>query len=134
MSFADLERKKIDKYSPRAVFLVHIGGHIAFEVERIAQLCESKGIVLLEDHASPLPHGAAWNDVRPGSWGDAGIWSFAPTKTISTGEGGMLVSKHAEVLELAQGFRNYGKPTYAAAGSQLSAERVHRRRSRRFVR
>jgi perosamine synthetase len=113
MSFADLERK-IDKYSPRAVFLVHIGGHIAFEVEKIAQLCESKGIVLLEDCAHS--HGAAWNDARPGSWGDAGIWSFAPTKTISTGEGGMLVSKHAEVLELAQGFRNYGKPTYARQG------------------
>ena len=38
----------------------------------------------------------------PGTWGDVGIWSFAATKTISTGEGGMLVSRHPEVIELAR--------------------------------
>ena len=97
------------------MILVHIGGHIAFEVERIAQLCEAEGIVLIEDCAHS--HGASWHDARPGTWGDAGIWSFAPTKTISTGEGGMLVSKHDEVLELARDFRNYGKPTYARTAS-----------------
>jgi dTDP-4-amino-4,6-dideoxygalactose transaminase len=113
MSFDDLERK-VREHSPRAVFLVHIGGHIAFEVEQIARLCEAEGIVLLEDCAHA--HGAAWHDVRAGMWGDAGIWSFAPTKTISTGEGGMLVSKHEEVLEFARGFRNYGKPDYARHG------------------
>ena len=113
MSFDDLERK-VRQHSPRAVILVHIGGHIAFEVERIAQLCEAEGIILIEDCAHS--HGASWHDARPGTWGDAGIWSFAPTKTISTGEGGMLVSKHEEVLELARAFRNYGKPTYAQHG------------------
>jgi dTDP-4-amino-4,6-dideoxygalactose transaminase len=113
MSFDDLERK-VREHSPRAVFLVHIGGHIAFDVERIAQLCAAEGIALIEDCAHS--HGASWNDVRPGQWGDAGIWSFAATKTISTGEGGMLVSKHEEVLELARNFRNYGKPSYARHG------------------
>jgi perosamine synthetase len=113
MSFDDLERK-VREHSPRAVFLVHIGGHIAFDVERIAELCEAEGIALIEDCAHS--HGASWNDVRPGTWGDAGIWSFAPTKTISTGEGGMLVSKHEEVLELGRDFRNYGKPSYARHG------------------
>jgi dTDP-4-amino-4,6-dideoxygalactose transaminase len=94
--------------------LVHIGGHIAFDVERIAALCEAKGIFLIEDCAHA--HGATWNGKRPGSWGDAGVYSFYATKTISTGEGGMLVSENEELLEFARYFRNYGKPDYAHFG------------------
>jgi len=113
MSFADLERR-VAQERPHAVFLVHIGGHIAFDVERIAGLCRSKGILLLEDCAHA--HGASWNGRRAGTWGDAGIWSFAPTKTISTGEGGMLVSRHAELIEFARAFREYGKPRFDQPG------------------
>ena len=113
MSFDDLERK-IHRHRPRVVFLVHIGGHLAFEIDRIAALCRSEGILLIEDCAHS--HGASWNGRRAGSWGDAAIWSFAATKTISTGEGGMLVSPHAEALEFARTFRNYGKPDYAQHG------------------
>jgi dTDP-4-amino-4,6-dideoxygalactose transaminase len=113
MSFEDLERK-IDQHRPRAVFLVHIGGHLAFEVERIAELCRSEGIVLIEDCAHS--HGAEWNGRRAGTFGDVGVWSFAATKTISTGEGGMLVSPHADAIELARTFRNYGKPDYDSPG------------------
>lgn len=113
MSLADLERK-IAQHRPRAVVLVHIGGHIAFEVEGIADLCRAKGIALIEDCAHA--HGAAWNGRRAGTWGDAGIWSFAATKTISTGEGGMLVSRDSDLIEFARLFRNYGKPDYATPG------------------
>jgi len=113
MSFDDLERK-VAEHRPKAVFLVHIGGHIAFDSERIAELCRAEGILLLEDCAHA--HGADWNGRRPGTYGDAGIWSFAATKTVSTGEGGMLVSRHADAVEHARFFRNYGKPDYALHG------------------
>ena len=113
MSFADLERK-VAKHRPQAVFLVHIGGHIAFEVEQIAELCRAEGIVLIEDCAHA--HGASWNGRRAGTWGDAGIWSFAPTKTISTGEGGMLVSADSDLIEYARSYREYGKPRYDQPG------------------
>ncbi len=69
-----------------AVWLVHIGGHVAFDTARIADLCRSKGIILLEDCAHA--HGASWKGKKPGSWGDAGVYSFYATKSISTGEGG----------------------------------------------
>src|SRR5262249_9062164 len=88
--------------------------HIAFDIEPIAELCRAEGIFLIEDCAHA--HGAHWNGRRPGSWGDAGVWSFAATKTISTGEGGMLVSPHADVLDFARAFRDYGKPGYDIAG------------------
>jgi perosamine synthetase len=113
MSFDDLERK-VHIHRPRAVFLVHIGGHLAFDSERIAELCRTEGIVLIEDCAHA--HGAEWNGRRAGTFGDVGVWSFAATKTISTGEGGMVVSHHDDALEFARAFRNYGKPEYAVHG------------------
>jgi dTDP-4-amino-4,6-dideoxygalactose transaminase len=96
------------------VFLVHIGGHIAFEVERIARYCREHGIFLIEDCAHAA--GASWNGRKPGSWGDAGVYSLYATKTISTGEGGVLVSQRPEVLEHARDFRNYGKPSFGVHG------------------
>ena len=97
-----------------AVWLVHIGGYIAFDVERIAEFCCSRGIILLEDCAHT--HGASWHGKKPGMWGDAGVYSFYGTKTISTGEGGMLVSNHPELIEFARRYRNYGKPSHEVAG------------------
>ncbi len=113
MSFEDFERKAYE-HKPYAAVLVHIGGHIAFDVERISAYCRAEGIVLIEDCAHA--HGASWHGRRPGEWGDAGLWSFAPTKTISTGEGGMLVSSRPDVIEFARAFRNYGKPSYDTPG------------------
>jgi dTDP-4-amino-4,6-dideoxygalactose transaminase len=113
MSFADLERK-VAEHRPHAVVLVHIGGHIAFDVADISALCRSEEIVLIEDCAHA--HGASWDGRRAGTWGDAGIWSFGPTKTISTGEGGMLVSPHPELIEFARSYREYGKPAFAQPG------------------
>ena len=116
ISFEDFERKA-ELHRPRAAVLVHIGGHIAFEVERIAEYCRDHDIFLLEDCAHA--HGATWNGRRPGSWGDAGAYSFYATKTISTGEGGMLVSMRDELLEHARRFRNYGKPDHRVEGLNL---------------
>jgi perosamine synthetase len=113
MSFDDFERKALHS-EPAAAVLVHIGGHLAFDVERIADFCRAHDIFLIEDCAHA--HGAAWNGRRAGSWGDAGVWSFGATKTVSTGEGGMLVSRHPELVEYAHRFRDYGKPDYAVPG------------------
>lgn len=113
MSFADFERKARE-HRPKAAWLVHIGGHISFEVEQIADFCRAEGIFLIEDCAHA--HGASWNGRKPGSWGDAGVYSFYATKTVSTGEGGALVSRHPDLLEHARLYRNYGKMDFAVEG------------------
>jgi perosamine synthetase len=113
MSFADFERK-VARHKPKAAVVVHIGGHVAFEIEQIAELCRAEGIFLIEDCAHA--HGASFNGVRPGAWGDAGVWSFYATKTVSTGEGGMLASRHEDLLTFAKAFRNYGKPDHEVTG------------------
>jgi dTDP-4-amino-4,6-dideoxygalactose transaminase len=113
MSFADFEAKA-ERFRPRAAFLVHIGGHLAFEVEQIASYCREHGIFLIEDCAHA--HGASWRGRRPGLFGDCGVYSLYATKTISTGEGGVLVSRRPEVVSFARAYRNYGKPGYDVAG------------------
>jgi len=113
MSFADFEAKA-ERHRPRAAFLVHIGGHIAFDAQQIADYCAAQGIFLIEDCAHA--HGASWNGRTAGSYGDVGVYSLYATKTISTGEGGVLVSRRPEVVAHARDFRNYGKPSYEVAG------------------
>jgi perosamine synthetase len=113
MSFADFERAA-EQYKPRAAFLVHVGGHLAFDSARIADYCAEHEIFLIEDCAHA--HGASWNGRQPGTYGDAGVYSLYATKTISTGEGGVLVSRRPEVVQHARDFRNYGKPSYDVAG------------------
>jgi dTDP-4-amino-4,6-dideoxygalactose transaminase len=105
---------KAEQHRPKAAVLVHIGGHLAFESDAIAAYCRDRGIFLIEDCAHA--HGAEWNGRRAGTWGDVGVWSFTATKTISTGEGGMLVSANPDLVEFARGFRNYGKPDYRVHG------------------
>ncbi len=113
MSFSDFEAKA-ERLRPRAAILVHIGGHIAFDAERIAAYCRERGIFLLEDCAHA--HGADWSGARPGSWGDAGVFSLYATKTVSTGEGGVLVTSDSGLAEFARSFRNYGKFEHVVEG------------------
>ena len=105
LSLDDIKKKVTS--DTRAVMLVHIGGHIAFEVEEIAAYCKEKGIHLVEDCAHA--HGAAYKGKMAGSWGTAGSYSFYATKTMPTGEGGMVVSKDKDFIEWLKLFRNYGK-------------------------
>ncbi|MBI4837676.1 MAG: aminotransferase class I/II-fold pyridoxal phosphate-dependent enzyme, partial [Nitrospirae bacterium] len=68
ISFEDIRRKVTKK--TKAVCVVHIGGHIAFEIEEIAVFCKENGIHLIEDCAHA--HGANYNGKAAGSWGFGG--------------------------------------------------------------
>lgn len=113
LSFEDL-KIKVNKYKPAAVWVVHIGGHIAFQIEEIANFCKQEGIILIEDCAHAA--GASWNGRKAGTWGEAGIYSFYATKTIPTGEGGMLVTKNSDLADFANKYKNYGKFEYKVEG------------------
>lgn len=105
LSYDDMVRKITPK--TKVVVVVHIGGHIAFEIEKISAFCEGHGIYLVEDCAHA--HGAVWNGKTAGSWGIAGSYSFYATKTLPLGEGGMVVSRHDDLIEWISKYRNYGK-------------------------
>lgn len=105
MSFEDMKAKITEK--TKAVIVVHIGGHIAFQIEEIAAFCKKKGIYLVEDCAHV--HGAWWNGKTGGHYGFAGAYSFYATKTMPLGDGGMVVSQDQDFLKWIEEYRNYGK-------------------------
>lgn len=73
MSYEDFVRNA-ELHSPAAAWVVHIGGHLAFDIEAIAAYCLDHGIWLLEDCAHA--HGASWHGRKPGTWGDAACIRF----------------------------------------------------------
>jgi perosamine synthetase len=105
LSYKDL-KKKVTK-NTKAVVVVHIGGHIAFEIEEIVKFCQERDIFLIEDCAHA--HGGEWKEKTGGAWGFAGSYSFYATKTMPLGEGGMICSKDTKFMEWLRYFRNYGK-------------------------
>ena len=105
LSLEDLKKKVTA--NTKAVIVVHIGGHLAFEIEKIAQYCEEKGIALIEDSAHV--HRGSWKGKTGGHYGLAGAYSFYATKTMPLGDGGMVVSKNQDLLKWIEKYRNYGK-------------------------
>ncbi|MBM3671548.1 MAG: DegT/DnrJ/EryC1/StrS family aminotransferase [Actinobacteria bacterium] len=89
------------------VVLVHIGGLVSPEVEEIRALCDERGIFLLEDAAHA--HGAAYRNRSAGTFGAMGCFSFYPTKVITSGEGGMIVTDDESVADEARIYRDQGK-------------------------
>ena len=61
---------------------------------------------LVEDATHAI--GATVNGQKAGSFGDAAVFAFTPTKVLTTGEGGMLVSNNSELSEFAKRFSFYG--------------------------
>lgn len=97
-----------------AVMVVHYGGQPC-AMDDIAELCERKGLLLVEDSAETL--GATWNGRQAGSFG-MGCFSFFPTKNITTGEGGMLTCHDGGQAEKARALIGHG-----IASTTLARER-----------
>lgn len=89
----------------KAVMVVHYGGQPA-DLPGLAALAEDRGILLLEDAAQA--HGARLHGRYVGGWGRAAMFSFTPTKNITTGEGGIVTTADADVAERLRLLRNHG--------------------------
>lgn len=94
----------------RALILVHYGGQAAKmtseEGEGIMDLCRKHGVSLVEDAAHAFPCSTGGKHV--GSFGNVGCFSFYANKTITTGEGGMLVTNDLEIYKRAKIMRLHG--------------------------
>lgn len=94
----------------RAVMVVHFFG-CPTEMQELARLCTDRGVTLIEDCAQS--HGARLHDARIGMFGDMACYSFAPRKHLATGEGGMVMTRSAEMSDLLRSLVNKGKgPDY----------------------
>tara|TARA_R110002012_G_scaffold15562_5_gene61699 strand:+ start:3337 stop:4479 length:1143 start_codon:yes stop_codon:yes gene_type:complete len=95
---------KLDSAS--AILWVHMAGLISPDFLKVKKICDSKGIRIIEDCAHA--HGATINNMKAGSLGDVGCFSFYPTKIMATGEGGMITTNNSEIAEQADIYRNHG--------------------------
>jgi len=80
----------------RAIVVVHFGGRPA-EMDALQEIATRHGLGLLEDAAHA--HGAKFLGVPVGGWGDVATFSFHSFKLITAGEGGMILSKLAEIAD-----------------------------------
>jgi perosamine synthetase len=114
--FADLEMRyygmdpeQVERWitpRTRAIVPVHYAGHSA-EMAGILEVADRHGIPVLEDAAES--HLARYRGGRfTGTLGRIAIFSFTPSKPMTTGEGGMIVTDDDDLADKCRLFRNFG--------------------------
>ena len=114
--FADVDEKtwclSADSFSryvtprTRAVIPVDLYGGMP-DMDAIRQIANAHQIAIVEDAAEAL--GATYRGKRAGSFGDTGVFSFHGSKTLTTGEGGMLVTNRDDLGKRIQFLRDHGR-------------------------
>jgi perosamine synthetase len=90
----------------RAIMAVHLYGGVC-DVASLRALAERRGLLLIEDASEAL--GCSWAGRHAGTWGACGTFSFYGNKTITTGEGGMVVTDDADIAERLRLLRGQGQ-------------------------
>jgi dTDP-4-amino-4,6-dideoxygalactose transaminase len=104
----DLDQKLTPK--TEGLIVVHIGGIVSRRLPELQEWARKKGLWLVEDAAHA--HGSSLEGVRAGAFGVAGSFSFYPTKVMTCGEGGMIVTNDAYVAAEARIYRDQGKASF----------------------
>src|SRR5262249_42795813 len=82
------------------------GGQAA-DLGELQAIADGAGLILLEDAAEA--HGATYQRRFVGGWGRAGMFSFTPTKNITTGEGGIVTTRDGDRAARLRLLRNRGQ-------------------------
>jgi perosamine synthetase len=90
----------------KAIIVVHLYGNIV-PMEAIMSLAKKYNLLVLEDAAEGL--GSEFFGKKAGSIGDVGVFSFHGTKTISTGEGGMIVTDREDIFQRVRILNDHGR-------------------------
>lgn len=89
----------------KAIIPVHLFGLCA-DMDPIMKLAKRYGLKVIEDAACAL--GGWYKDKHAGTIGDCGCLSFHPRKSITTGEGGMLLTNNSKIAKNVEALRNHG--------------------------
>lgn len=90
----------------RAVIIVHYAGQPG-ELHEILKACGDYGLLALEDAAQAA--GADFGGMPVGTFGRSAMFSFTPTKNITMGEGGIVLTDNADIAERLRLLRNHGQ-------------------------
>jgi|TARA_B110000483_G_scaffold170875_1_gene202186 perosamine synthetase len=97
--------KKILEKNVKAIVVISTYGNMP-NIEEISKFAKKKKIYLIEDAAESL--GSKYKNKFSGAWGDIGTFSFHATKSITSGEGGAIVTRNRKFAEKISLFRNHG--------------------------
>jgi len=89
----------------RAIAVVHYLG-VPVDMNAVMAIAQKHSLFVLEDCA--LAHGTKIDDVHAGLHGDVGVFSFYPVKHMTTGEGGIVISKHKDLINKIRHLRAFG--------------------------
>ena len=90
----------------RAIMPVHLAGHMA-DMPRLKSVADSKNLALIEDCAQAID--ADLSDKKAGTWGDLGTFSFQSNKTLTCGEGGLILTDDSVLAEKVVALRAFGR-------------------------
>ncbi|BBP86041.1 aminotransferase DegT [Pseudomonas sp. Pc102] len=99
----DIERKLSAK--TKAIMAVHLYG-LPCDMDTITAICRKHKLYLIEDCAEAF--GTLYKGQHVGTFGDIATFSFFGNKTITTGEGGMVITKEEHILDKAYHLKNQG--------------------------
>ena len=100
----DKIKKAITKKT-KAILPVHFAGK-ACDMIKIRKIAKENNLKLIEDCAHAI--GTVLNKKHVGTFGEAGCFSFYPTKNITTIEGGMIITNSKTIAEKIKNYRNHG--------------------------
>ena len=100
-----IEGRKAQSSKLKAIIPVHFGGQ-SCEMDPIMTIARDRGLKVVEDAAHALP--STYKDQKIGSIGDATVFSFYVTKTLATGEGGMVTTASEETARRIRVMRLHG--------------------------
>ena len=90
----------------KAVIIVDIYGNMP-EMNGLLEVARKHGLAVIEDAAEAA--GAEYDGKRAGSFGDVGVFSFHGSKTLTTGEGGMLLTDNEDIFHRVLFLRDHGR-------------------------
>jgi perosamine synthetase len=90
----------------KAIIPVDLYGGMV-DYDRLQALADAHGLAIIEDAAQAI--GSEWHGKKAGTCGDIGVFSFHGSKTLTTGEGGMLVTDLDDVRERVNFLRDHGR-------------------------
>jgi CDP-6-deoxy-D-xylo-4-hexulose-3-dehydrase len=104
----------------RAIMLAHSLGN-PFNLDEVTRLCRKYGLWLVEDCCDAL--GATYRGQMVGTFGDIATLSFYPAHHITMGEGGAVFTRHPELRQIAESFRDWGRDCYCPPGKDNTCGR-----------
>jgi UDP-4-amino-4-deoxy-L-arabinose-oxoglutarate aminotransferase len=101
----DVIKSQKNQQSIKAIIPVHFAGQ-SCDMDSIIQVAKKYNLKIIEDAAHALP--TTYNGKKVGCLGDIACFSFYATKTITTGEGGMVVTDNPEYASRIKTMRLHG--------------------------